>query len=440
MSANVSELTRRSTPSGSHIPLSSRPCSSTCLSQAKPAGTVLEPWSSRTLRYPPIALRPKQNAMPPPSRDARPRRRPDARRSNCAQNLLPCLKVMDSTNAKTPLRSDHSTPRVPVSNLGRTRFRILCTPAHHARALSIRHSHLITTSDVDTILTFCNVERLDVITVGWRDARISLAPLHGLFPVLNSLYLSFISLPDSEIFGLICSFPLLEDLTLVSLGRGHRDEQWNAPPTSPRFNGTLKVKTAFEGIRSITHRLLDLPNGIHFTKIAVPWLSEEDVRSTMDLASRCADTLQSLDITNHRSGVLPSLPHIPDRRLTATHRRVRDNWNRPLPSGKTPGCGVSVWRAACSMDQRDTPHCRAQEPPTFVVGITSLLRHRRDDLGNGSPGVVGPRFPVCPVLFFALTSFEGHTRAGKGRGGREGQYGGVFAGADEEWDCRFGAV
>jgi len=186
------------------------------------------------------------------------------------------------------------------------------SPAHHTRALSIRHPHLITTSDVDTILTFCNVERLDVITVGCRDARISLAPLHGLFPILNSLYLSFISLPDSEIFSLICSFPLLEDLTLVSLGRGHRDEQWNAPPTSPRFNGTLKVETVFEGVRSITHRLLDLPNGIHFTKIAVSWLSGEDVRSTMDLVAGCADTLQFLDIANHGSGALPSLLPIPD--------------------------------------------------------------------------------------------------------------------------------
>jgi len=148
------------------------------------------------------------------------------------------------------------------------------SPAHHTRSLSIRHPHLIKASDVDTILTFCNVERLDVITVAWRDARIALAPLHGLFAVLNSLYLSFISFPDSEVFGLMCSLPLLEDLTLVSLGRGHKDEQWSAPPTSPRLNGSLKVETVFEGTRTITHRLLDLPNGIHFTKITVPWLSK----------------------------------------------------------------------------------------------------------------------------------------------------------------------
>jgi len=186
------------------------------------------------------------------------------------------------------------------------------SPAHHTRKLSIRYPHLITASDVNTILTFCNVECLDVITSGWRDGRISLAPLRGFSPVLRSLYLSFVSLPDSEIFGLICSFPFLEALTLVSHGRGGRDERWNPPPTSPRLDGSLKVESVFEGIRSITHQLLGLPNGIHFTKIAVPWLSEEDVRSTMDLVSRCADTLQSFDITNYCSGALPSPPPIPD--------------------------------------------------------------------------------------------------------------------------------
>ena len=54
--------------------------------------------------------------------------------------------------------------------------------------------------------------------------------------------------------------------------------------------------------------------------------------------------------------------------------------------------------------------------------------------------MVGPRFPVGPVLGFALTSFEGHTHAGEGRAGCEGSCGDVFAGVDEERDCRFGAV
>jgi len=45
----------------------------------------------------------------------------------------------------------------------------------------------------------------------------SLAPLRGLFPALRLLYLSFTTLQDSEVFGLICSFPRLEDLTLYKI-------------------------------------------------------------------------------------------------------------------------------------------------------------------------------------------------------------------------------
>jgi len=177
------------------------------------------------------------------------------------------------------------------------------SPAHHARSLSIHLAIAV----VDTITTFCGVESLDVATRGWGYELASLARLRGLFPVLRSLYLSFISPQDSEIFGFVCSFPLLEDLTLVSKGRLHTVSEWNPPPTSPRLTGSLKLKTMFKGIQSITRRLLDLPDGIRFTAITVQWFSEQDVKSTVDLASRCADTLQSLDITNHRSCGFPPL-------------------------------------------------------------------------------------------------------------------------------------
>jgi len=178
------------------------------------------------------------------------------------------------------------------------------SPAHHTRTLSIRHPPLF--GSFDTILTFCNVERLEVIARSFL-VEAALTPLRGLFPVLRSLHLSFNSLFDSEIFGFICSSPLLEDLAFAARGSVHRDGRWNVPPTSPRLSGSLKIENAPNGIQSITQRLLNLPNGIHFTKITAPWHSEEDVGSTMDLVSKCAETLQSLDITNLRSGAIPSL-------------------------------------------------------------------------------------------------------------------------------------
>lgn len=53
------------------------------------------------------------------------------------------------------------------------------------------------------------------------------------------------------------------------------------------------------GVRSITSRLLDLPDGPYFKRIAVPLLVPEDILLTMDLVSRCPDTLESLRISNH---------------------------------------------------------------------------------------------------------------------------------------------
>ena len=168
---------------------------------------------------------------------------------------------------------------------------------------------------MDTLLTFCGVERLDVDTDLWQDQRVSLVPLHGFSPVLKSLHLTFTSLPNPEIFNLICSFPVLEDLTLVSRARRNSDIGWDASSSiSPRLTGSLELRL-IEGIQSVTDRLLYLPNGFNFTKIAVPWLSQEDILSTMHLVARCSDTLECLDIANHLSGAFSSIP-VPDSQLT----------------------------------------------------------------------------------------------------------------------------
>ena len=180
------------------------------------------------------------------------------------------------------------------------------SPAHHTRNLSICHPQLITAADVNTLPTFCGVVRLNVDTDLWSDQRVSLVPLHGFSPVLRSLHLTFTSLPNPEILNLICSFPILEDLALVSRSRRHSDVRWNAPLTSPKLTGSLELRL-IEGIQSITNRLFCLPNGFNFTKITVPWLSQGDILSTMRLVSRCSDTLESLDIANHLSGVFYSV-------------------------------------------------------------------------------------------------------------------------------------
>ena len=195
------------------------------------------------------------------------------------------------------------------------------SPAHYTRTLSIHHPHLIESVYADTISSFCSVVRLDVITGQRGDERVTLVSLHRFSPVLRSLRLTFVALPDSEIFDLICSFPLLEDLEFFPMGLGQRDGQWTTPLTSPRLTGFLDLGLGMEGIQPITRRLLDLPNGLRFTTIVVSWLSIQDVISTTDLVSRCSDTVQSLEVTSYLSGMFPVVS-VSEFSFTTTRRCV----------------------------------------------------------------------------------------------------------------------
>lgn len=176
------------------------------------------------------------------------------------------------------------------------------SPARHTRSLLIRGLPVIDVEDTGLdgwIRTFGSVVRLHVDTIVGDDA--SLVPFRGLSPTLKSLVLAYrASSPPSEVFGLVCSFPLLEDLALVSLGNDSEAGGWSPPSTSPKFTGSLDLRI-LGGIRSTVRRLLELPGGLHFTRITVSCLNE-DVESTMSLLSRCSDTLESLSICYYLPG------------------------------------------------------------------------------------------------------------------------------------------
>ena len=203
------------------------------------------------------------------------------------------------------------------------------SPAHHTRSLSIRGISVVTAADTDAdgwIRTFHNVERLRLDRLGEDDFRASLVPFYGLSPTVKSLSMICASV---EVFDLICSFPLLEDLALISPINDEADG-WNAPVTSPKLTGSLTLQSIWE-IRSITRRFCALPGGLHFTKITLG-LSVEDSDSVMDLISRCSNTLESLKITCFfLMGTFPSVPAI-GQYLTATcgYRNVSDTLPRPL--------------------------------------------------------------------------------------------------------------
>ena len=187
------------------------------------------------------------------------------------------------------------------------------SPAHNTRTLSIQTSDL----KDDIFLTFDNVIRLSVDTCPPSSVRFpaSLTRLHGISTAVESLRLVCYDLPVSEIFDFICSFPLLEDLTLLSTIPLHRDK-WTRPQISPRFTGSLELHVEVEGgIRSLIDLLLELPNGLHFKRVVLWLLHPNDAWETKGLVSRCSDTLESLTIICPDSGVFCSIP-TPNRNLT----------------------------------------------------------------------------------------------------------------------------
>ena len=173
------------------------------------------------------------------------------------------------------------------------------SPAHHVRSLSIRYKSAVAATDVGGwVHPFHNLTHLRLESLDWGGSLSSLVPFHGLSPTLRSLSLRVAYL---EVLDLICSFPLLEDLTLLSLRR--ESNVWNTPLTSPKLTGSLNLR-AVDGIRPAARRLLDLPNGLHFAKIMIV-CHDEDVESTMGLVSRCSNTLESLDISYYAPGAFP---------------------------------------------------------------------------------------------------------------------------------------
>ena len=173
------------------------------------------------------------------------------------------------------------------------------SPARYAHSLSIRGAPVVTPVDMGAvdgwIHVFSGIVQLHVNMCGFNSGgKISLVPWRGLSPTLKSLRLTYgPSTLSSEIFGFVCSFPLIEDLALDTSDK-HEVDRWNVPSTSPKFTGCLDLKL-LGGIRLVVRRLLELPGGLHFSKILAMWFIE-DVESMMDLVSKCPDTLESLRI------------------------------------------------------------------------------------------------------------------------------------------------
>ena len=189
------------------------------------------------------------------------------------------------------------------------------SPAYHTHTLLVRRPEVVTVVDAEEggwVRTFSQVTRLSLAvddslaTLG--DLEVTLVPFHGFSPVLKSLHLSYNILPNSRVFDLVSTFPVLEDLTLVTNGPDVDGVPgFNAPPpvarplTSPAFTGTLDLNM-YRGMGSPSRQLLGLPSGLHFRKLILSRFYEEDFRWVMELVGRCSDTLECFDITCYPRG------------------------------------------------------------------------------------------------------------------------------------------
>ena len=180
------------------------------------------------------------------------------------------------------------------------------SPAHHVRTLLVCCPQLVTMSDAEEggwIQAFSGVTSLSVDNGDWYidPPEVSLAPFYGFSPTLKSLRVRTIRLPHTQIFDLIHSFPLLEHLSLsgrtfaVGNDSNPHGPRTIVPSTSPSFTGSLDL-AILGGMWSAASQLLELPNGLHFRKLAFLWDHVEDLWWIMELVVRCSHTLESLDI------------------------------------------------------------------------------------------------------------------------------------------------
>ena len=174
-------------------------------------------------------------------------------------------------------------------------------PAYYTHTLVFRG----TTTDPRAgglIQTFSRAVRLRLAIPESLEELDSLAPFHKLSHSLKSLRVYFLFLSRTQILNFVCSFPLLEDLTLSGLGLllgnddDHRKPQTIVPSSSPTFTGSLDL-AILEGTGSITPRPLDVPNSLHFRKFR--W-ETRDLGGITELVARCSDTLECLDIACNR--------------------------------------------------------------------------------------------------------------------------------------------
>ena len=186
------------------------------------------------------------------------------------------------------------------------------SPACYTRILLVGRPLETVAADAEEwgwIQTFTRAQVLDLSTnfTNRSPPPISLLPFYGFSPSLKTLRLAFRVFPSSQVFGLIPSFPLLDDLRVVAWWIASNEDSNNQetavqPLVSPPFTGFLELDLN-TGLDFVASWLLSLPGGLHFRSLHLTFNRQSNSVPATALVEGCSSTLEFLEIDCKISGL-----------------------------------------------------------------------------------------------------------------------------------------
>ena len=123
--------------------------------------------------------------------------------------------------------------------------------------------------------------------------RITLLPSKSL----RTFSLSFPVVPVSDVISVVRHFPRLDDLYLKVFAVLPSDDTVDTKTeASPSLCGTLTLVSHLN-YRPIIRNLLALPGGIHFTRLNLAVLRDDELPNLRELVDACSQTITSLHLT-----------------------------------------------------------------------------------------------------------------------------------------------
>ena len=157
------------------------------------------------------------------------------------------------------------------------------------------------------IQTFTRIQVLDLDTnvINPSQLPITLLQFYGFSPGLKTLRLAFRAFPSSQVFGLILSFPLLDDLRVVVSCTWIESRPRNTVSgdqaialqslVSPPFTGFLELDLK-TGLDFLASWLLSLPGGLHFRSLHLTLNRQSNAVPATALVEGCSSTLEFLEV------------------------------------------------------------------------------------------------------------------------------------------------